>query len=98
MEGKPNKNGYYKITYKVKADKDRYYRLRGKNLGTDVEGYSSLKFYIHISLSIIFKKFIVLNLSFLWRFLPIKDKVTYFIRVLNLFVFHSNEIKLQVIM
>ena len=39
--GKPDKNGYYTITYKVKADKDRYYRLRGTNLGTDVEGYTS---------------------------------------------------------
>ena len=39
--GKPDKNGYYTITYKVKADTDRYYRLRGTNLGTDVEGYTS---------------------------------------------------------
>ena len=39
--GKPDKDGYYTITYKVKADTDRYYRLRGTNLGTDVEGYTS---------------------------------------------------------
>lgn len=39
--GKPEKDGYYTITYKVKADTDRYYRLRGTNLGTDVKGYMS---------------------------------------------------------
>ena len=39
--GKPDADGYYTITYKVKADTDRYYRLRGTNLGTDVEGYTS---------------------------------------------------------
>ncbi len=39
--GKPDKDGYYTITYKVKADTDRYYRLRGTNLGADVEGYTS---------------------------------------------------------
>ena len=39
--GKPDAEGYYTITYKVKADTDRYYRLRGTNLGTDVEGYTS---------------------------------------------------------
>ncbi len=39
--GKPDQDGYYTITYKVKADTDRYYRLRGTNLGTDVEGYTS---------------------------------------------------------
>ncbi|MED3563501.1 S-layer protein [Bacillus xiapuensis] len=38
--GKPDKDGYYTITYIVKADANRYYRLRGTNLGTDVEGYT----------------------------------------------------------
>lgn len=39
--GKPDKDGYYTITYKVKADTDRYYRLRGTNLDTDAKGYTS---------------------------------------------------------
>jgi len=37
--GKPDKDGYYTVKYKVKADTDRYYRLRGTNLGMNVEGY-----------------------------------------------------------
>ncbi|GHI01579.1 hypothetical protein AM1BK_51210 [Neobacillus kokaensis] len=40
--GKPDKDGYYTLSYKVKADTDRYYRLRGTNLGTNVEGYMSI--------------------------------------------------------
>lgn len=31
---------YYTVTYTVPADTDRYYRLRGTNLGKDVEGYT----------------------------------------------------------
>ena len=38
--GEPDAEGYYTITYTVPADTDRYYRLRGTNLGTDVEGYT----------------------------------------------------------
>ncbi|MFD0716656.1 S-layer homology domain-containing protein [Paenibacillus sp. GCM10027626] len=38
--GKPDADGYYTITYTVPADKNRYYRLRGTNLGTDVVNYT----------------------------------------------------------
>lgn len=38
--GEPDAEGYYTITYTVPADTDRYYRLRGTNLGVDVEGYT----------------------------------------------------------
>lgn len=38
--GKPDAEGYYTMTYKVPADKNRYYRLRGTNLGADVDGYT----------------------------------------------------------
>ncbi|MFC5401418.1 S-layer homology domain-containing protein [Cohnella soli] len=39
--GQPDAEGYYTISYKVPADKNRYYRLRGTNLGTDVEGFTA---------------------------------------------------------
>lgn len=38
--GKPDAEGYYTMTYKVPADTNRYYRLRGTNLGADVDGYT----------------------------------------------------------
>lgn len=38
--GEPDAEGYYTITYTVLADTDRYYCLRGTNLGVDVEGYT----------------------------------------------------------
>ncbi|MGG1635626.1 S-layer homology domain-containing protein [Paenibacillus sp. NRS-1760] len=39
--GQPDAEGYYTVSYKVPADKNRYYRLRGTNLGTDVEGFTT---------------------------------------------------------
>ncbi|GFZ87299.1 hypothetical protein GCM10008018_36910 [Paenibacillus marchantiophytorum] len=39
--GQPDAEGYYTISYKVPADKNRYYRLRGTNLGTDVAGFTT---------------------------------------------------------
>ncbi|AKV03698.1 Histidinol phosphatase [Labilithrix luteola] len=33
-----DKDGYCVVSYKVKADKSQYFRLRGTNLGTDVAG------------------------------------------------------------
>lgn len=38
--GAPDSEGYYTITYSVPADTNRYYRLRGTNLGMNVEGYT----------------------------------------------------------
>lgn len=38
--GEPDEEGYYTISYTVPADTNRYYRLRGTNLGVDVEGYT----------------------------------------------------------
>ncbi|WP_068613208.1 S-layer homology domain-containing protein [Paenibacillus tuaregi] len=38
--GQPDAEGYYTVSYKVPADTNRYYRLRGTNLGTDVPGYT----------------------------------------------------------
>ncbi|RAP77164.1 S-layer protein [Paenibacillus montanisoli] len=35
---KTTKDGYNVITYKLKATKDQYFRLRGTNLGTDIPG------------------------------------------------------------
>ncbi|QTH42050.1 S-layer homology domain-containing protein [Cohnella sp. LGH] len=39
--GQPDAEGYYTVSYKVPADKSRYYRLRGTNLGTDVAGFTA---------------------------------------------------------
>ncbi|MBB3067854.1 hypothetical protein FHS14_000830 [Paenibacillus baekrokdamisoli] len=38
--GQPDADGYYTVSYKVPADTNRYYRLRGTNLGTDVAGFT----------------------------------------------------------
>lgn len=38
--GQPDAEGYYTVSYTVPADTSRYYRLRGTNLGTDVEGFT----------------------------------------------------------
>ncbi len=38
--GQPDVDGYYTVSYKVPADTNRYYRLRGTNLGTDVAGFT----------------------------------------------------------
>ncbi|MEK4508308.1 S-layer homology domain-containing protein [Paenibacillus sp. FSL K6-2524] len=38
--GQPDAEGYYTINYTVPADTNRYYRLRGTNLGVDVDGYT----------------------------------------------------------
>ena len=38
--GQPDAEGYYNIKYTVPADTNRYYRLRGTNLGVNVEGYT----------------------------------------------------------
>ena len=35
---KTDKDGYHTITYKVKAKKDQYFRLRGTNLGLNIPG------------------------------------------------------------
>ncbi|MHA0856372.1 S-layer homology domain-containing protein [Paenibacillus sp. CMAA1364] len=39
--GIPDEAGYYTVSFNVPADSDRYYRLRGTNLGENVEGYIS---------------------------------------------------------
>ncbi|WP_018759104.1 S-layer homology domain-containing protein [Paenibacillus terrigena] len=39
--GQPDAEGYYTVSYKVPADTNRYYRLRGTNLGTDVAGFTA---------------------------------------------------------
>jgi hypothetical protein len=36
--GKPDEDGYYTIEYTTTADTNRYYRLRGTNLGVNVSG------------------------------------------------------------
>lgn len=36
--GEPDQDGFYTIKHTIKADQDRYYRLRGTNLEVDVEG------------------------------------------------------------
>ena len=33
-----DRDGFHTITYKVKANKDQYFRLRGTNLGENVPG------------------------------------------------------------
>jgi hypothetical protein len=38
--GQPDTESYYTINYTVSADTSRYYRLRGTNLGVDVDGYT----------------------------------------------------------
>lgn len=38
--GELDAEGYYTISYTVPADTNRYYRLRGTNLGVDVDGYT----------------------------------------------------------
>lgn len=40
--GNVDTDGYYTIIYQVPADTDRYYRLRGTNLGLNVEGYTDI--------------------------------------------------------